>query len=98
MDVDSRSVLAEAVAAARAQLAEIVREQEALYFRLLGVQATLPPSPVELVRFLEEDQMDARTEIRAVIQCVLDTYIRPAIRDLQAQTVSPPAAGGDGEP
>jgi hypothetical protein len=69
---------------AQQQLREIVRELEAVQFRLLGVQASLPPAPMEVVRFLEEEEMDRRTQIRAAVQHVLEAAVRPAIRDLRA--------------
>jgi hypothetical protein len=75
--------MADAEAAAREQLAEIDRDLEAIRFRLLGVQAVLPVAPGELVRHLDIEDMAAPTEIRTVIQCVLDDYIEPAIRDLR---------------
>lgn len=68
---------------AQEQLREVVRELEGARFRLLGVQASLPPAPMELVSFVEDEEMDTRTEIRAVIQCVLDDFLGPAIRDLR---------------
>jgi len=71
-----------ATAGARAQLLEIKRQLEAIRFRLLGVQASLPPAPAELVPLLEEENMDAAAQIRAVVQCVLHDSIEPAIQDL----------------
>jgi hypothetical protein len=65
------------IEAARAELREIVRDLEALQSRLLklkeGVTSTSP----------EDDQMDPETEIRTVVECVLQDSIRPAIRDLR---------------
>jgi len=74
---------------ARTQLGEIGRDLEAIRFRLLGVEATLPPATVELVPLLEEEEMDTRTEIRAVIQHALKAFIEPAIRDFR-NAVTPP--------
>jgi hypothetical protein len=79
--------MAEAEAAARAQLAEIVRDLETIRFRLLGVQAILPAAPGELVRHLDVEEMDAATEIRTVIKCVLADWIEPSIRDLRKVAV-----------
>ncbi|HEX9940661.1 MAG TPA: hypothetical protein VGG03_01495 [Thermoanaerobaculia bacterium] len=75
--------MSEAEAAAREQLRGITAELEAIRFRLLGVQASLPESPAEHVHFLEEEPMDTRTEIRAVIGCVLEDRLTPAIQDLR---------------
>jgi chloramphenicol 3-O-phosphotransferase len=83
--------MADVEAAAREQLAEIVRDLEAMRFRLLGVQASLPAAPGELVRQLDVEEMDAATEIRTVIQCVLDDHIEPTVRDLRkAASQEPP--------
>ena len=70
-------------AAAREQLRRISRELEALRFRLLGVQASLPASPLEHDPLHEDDAMDPATEIRTAIGCVLADRIDPALRDLQ---------------
>jgi len=45
-------------AAAREQLRRISRDLEALRFRLLGVQASLPASPLEHDPLREDDAMD----------------------------------------
>jgi hypothetical protein len=68
---------------AREQLREIAAELETIRFRLLGVQASLPPSSLEETPLLESDEMDAPTEIRTAIGCVLEDRIAPAIRALQ---------------
>ncbi len=71
-------------AAARAQLREIHRDLEAIRYRLVGVHATLPPAPEEVVPLLEvEEEMIASTHIRAVIETVLEDKIEPALRDLR---------------
>ena len=80
---------------AQEQLREIVRELEAARFRLLGVQASLPPAPEELVRHLDMDVMDAAAQLRTVIQCVLDDFLRPAIRDLGAAAQPGPDSSTD---
>jgi hypothetical protein len=74
--------MSEAETAAREQLREITDELETIRSRLLGVQASLPASPIEEARLLEMETMDAGTEIRAVIGCVLEDRLRPAIEDL----------------
>jgi len=73
----------EAEGTARAQLREIATALETIRFRLLGVQASLPPSSLEETPILETDEMDAPTEIRTAIGCVLEDRIAPAIRALQ---------------
>jgi len=68
---------------AKEQLREIVAELEAIRFRLLGIQASLPDSPAARFPALEGDELAPEAEIRAVIGCVLDDSIRPAIHDLR---------------
>jgi len=75
--------------AARAQLREIAAALETLRFQLLGVQASLPPSPLEETPLLETDEMDTPTEIRTAIGCVLEDRIAPAIRDLRTAAAPP---------
>jgi hypothetical protein len=65
------------------QVRDIAREVENLQFRLLGVQSTLPEATAESVRLLDVDPMDATTEIRAIIDCVLRDRIEPALRELR---------------
>jgi hypothetical protein len=69
--------------AAEAQLREIADALEALRFRLLGVQASLPPSSLERDPLREVDEMDTATEIRAVVGCVLEDRIEPALQELR---------------
>lgn len=57
----------------RAQVSEAAAELEALYFRLLGVRASLPP-----VR-----EPDLFSTLRAGIECVLTDRLDPAIRALR---------------
>lgn len=77
--------------AAQEQLQEIVRDLEAIRFRLVGVRESLPPSPAETVRLLEvePEEADLATEIRTLIQCVLNDSLQPAIADLQGMTQLP---------
>jgi hypothetical protein len=69
---------------AQAQLRAIASELEAIRFRLLGVQASLPHSPEEQNLLQEDDAMDIPTEIWGFIDCLLMDRIDPALRDLQA--------------
>lgn len=74
----------EAEAAARSQLREIARELEAVRYRLLGVQASLPPPKGSFLHDQDDqDEMDPRSEVRAVIDCVLEDWLLPALRDLR---------------
>lgn len=80
---DQGRVTLETESTARTQLREIAAALETIRFRLLGVQASLPPSSLEETPLLETDEMDAPTEIRTAIGCVLEDRIAPAIRALE---------------
>ena len=73
------------VKAAQEQIREIVRDLEAIRFRLLGVRESLPASAAETVRLaeVEVEEVDPTTEIRTVIHCVLNDSLGPAIGDLR---------------
>jgi hypothetical protein len=72
-------------AAARSELARIIKELETLGYRLLGVRTSLPPVDEEDAdqEDLNEDP-DAPMEMRAIIGCVLKDCLYPAINDLRS--------------
>lgn len=68
----------------RAQFGDVVRELEAVQYRLLKIAARLRTPREEPAPSLEEEEPDDRTETRSVIECVLVDRINPAIQDLLA--------------
>jgi hypothetical protein len=82
MDAEPKA-LSEALAAARAQVAEGARELEALRYRLLGAKASLPAGPAETLYWLEAEEMNPVSEIRGRIDCILRDFLEPALRDLR---------------
>jgi hypothetical protein len=89
---DGEEPYMEQINAAQEQLWEIVDELESLRFRLLGVQASLPePAADSTAPGLMDDleTMDLRTEIRAVIGCVLTDCLASAIGDLRDAAALP---------
>jgi hypothetical protein len=72
----------EAEAAAQAELKAIAAGLESLRSRLMEVHATLPVPVLEPAMLVGEVEMDVSTELRSVIECVLNDDIEPAIRDL----------------
>ena len=70
--------------AAQAELRTMVVELEALRSRLAAVHDRLPVPPEETAMLLGEKETDIATEVRSVIECVLNDSIGPAIRDLAA--------------
>lgn len=70
--------------AAREKLRNIAREVEEIGERLQEIHNQLPVPPNVTGMLLEEEEMDAATEMRTTIECVLQDNLRPAIRDLRA--------------
>lgn len=68
----------------RKHLARILAHFEDGRWQLLGILHNLPEPLAEQVR-LEDvaEEWDGVTEMRTVIECVLEDYIRPAILDLK---------------
>ena len=64
--------------AAQEEIRDVVRDLEALRFRLVGVRASLPAPPAE-----GEEERDAAVDLRALLDCVLVDSIGPALRDLR---------------
>ena len=77
---------------AAAELRKAAADLEEIGARLKGVLAGLPVSPREDVMFLGEEDMDASTEMRSVVECVLNDSIQPAIRDLKAAAAYQPSS------
>jgi hypothetical protein len=71
------------IEAAQGQIREVVRELKLLKLRLSGVVASLPPSPAETSPLLDVEPADLKTEIRSVVECVMNDSLGPAIRDLE---------------
>lgn len=69
--------------AAQEHIQEIVKDLEGIRFRLIGVRESLPASVAETVRLAEVEEADPATEIRTVIECVLNDSLGPAIGDLR---------------
>jgi hypothetical protein len=64
---------------AREHLQKVLGQLEALRWQLVGIELSLPEPLAERVRLQDlEDEMDAVTELRTVIHCVLEDAIRPA--------------------
>jgi hypothetical protein len=81
-DLEGGSMLMTDVEAAQAEIREILRALKSLKFRLLGVAASLPPSPAETSPHLDVEPADLRAEIRSVAECVVRDSFEPAVRDL----------------
>ncbi len=71
-------------AAVRTQLAEAVRELDALGTRLLSLHASLPVSPREDLMLVGEEEPDFACEVRGAIECGLNDHHKPLVRILRA--------------
>jgi hypothetical protein len=71
-------------AAAQAELRKIAKELSTLCLRLEALHDRLPVPPEETAMLMGEAEMDVATEVRSVIECVLNDSLQPAIRDLAA--------------
>jgi hypothetical protein len=67
----------------RHQVCAIVDELTALRFRLIGVQASLPPSPEETSEADLDREPDLPTDLRAVLANGLLNCLDPLIRDFR---------------
>jgi hypothetical protein len=75
--------MTEAEAAAQAELRRIVDRLTEIRSKLRQLVESLPGDPDAEPDPLGEDEMDVTTEVRSIIECVLNDSIQPAIRDLR---------------
>jgi hypothetical protein len=78
MMTDPQKTLAEG----KRHLRRVLERIEEIHWQLVGIQLSLP-EPAERALEDVEDDWDAVTELRAVIECVLDDDLRPALEDLR---------------
>ncbi len=72
----------------RRHLRRVLDQLEAVRWQLIGIKLSLSEPSEELVRIEDvSDEMDAVTELRTTIECVLDDDLRPALKDLRAVLV-----------
>jgi hypothetical protein len=75
--------MTEAEVAAQAELRRIVDRLIEIRSKLRQLVESLPGDPDAELGALGEDEMDVTTEVRSIIECVLNDSIQPAIRDLR---------------
>jgi hypothetical protein len=79
---------------ARRQLRRAADDLEDLQLRMQGILSTLSTAAdPEAAKPIEDEEMDARTEMNAVIRCVMADCIGPAIRDLRDMLIATESAG-----
>jgi len=76
--------MTQAEIAAQVAVREIAKELDTIRRKLLNLHDSLPPATLEAVMFAGEEDLDVTTEVRTIIECVVQDSIQPAIRDLEA--------------
>jgi hypothetical protein len=74
--------MSEQVCNAQTKLLGITGELALLFVRLAGLVAALPPAPEEATPEDLDQETDVSTEVRTVVLCVMNDYLRPAACDL----------------
>jgi hypothetical protein len=77
-------VTEESEAEARAELRALVEDLDGIRGRLVDLHGRLPVPAEETAMLAGEVEMDFPTEVRSVIECILNDWLRPTIRDLAA--------------
>ncbi len=81
-------------AEARAELRAIAEDLDGVRARLVNLHRRLPVPAEETAMLVGEVEMDFATEVRSVIECILNDWLRPAIRDLAAAASYQPEKKG----
>ncbi len=75
---------------AREELRAAAKDLKSIRYRMLGVHASIPPSPQETSRGDLAGEMDVETELRNVIACGIQDGLNPLIDDwLNAASYQP---------
>jgi hypothetical protein len=82
------------IEAAREQLREMACGVEAMRYRLLGVLASVPPSPSETDPEMEVDVTDPVAQLRGNLQILISDEIEPLIQSLLDAIGGPPKPQG----
>lgn len=83
--------------AAQAAIRQIAKELKTIRHKLMELHGTLPTASLEALMFAGEEDLDVTTEVRTVIECVVQDSILPAIRDLEAAADYQPGDKGKNE-
>lgn len=75
---DTQRTLAEG----KRHVRRVLEQMEAARWQLIGIKLSLPEPPEKALEDVSDD-WDAVTELRAIIECVLDDALRPAFEDLR---------------
>ncbi len=78
-------------------LARVLAHFEEGRWQLLGILLSLPEAPARVGDEDVAEEWGGVTEMRAVIECVLEDYIRPALQDLQDVATSTADGESEGE-
>jgi hypothetical protein len=75
---DTQKTLAEG----KRHLRRVLDQMESIRWQLTGIKLSLPEPPERALDDVS-DEWDAVTELRTIIECVLDDDLRPALEDLR---------------
>ena len=75
---DTQKTLAEG----KRHLRRVLDQMESIRWQLTGIKLSLPEPPEKALDDVS-DEWDAVTELRTIIECVLDDDLRPAFEDLR---------------
>ena len=75
---DTQKTLAEG----KRHLRRVLDQMESIRWQLTGIKLSLPEPPERALDDVS-DEWDAVTELRTIIECVLDDDLRPAFEDLR---------------
>ena len=67
---------------AREEMRAVAGELKTIRYRLLGVQASIPPSPLEMSEGDLEEDPDPATELRSLIGIGIQDHLDPLIQEL----------------
>lgn len=71
-----------ALAEGKRHLRRVLDQMESIRWQLTGIKLSLPEPPERALDDVS-DEWDAVTELRTIIECVLDDDLRPAFEDLR---------------
>ncbi len=76
---DRQKTLAEG----KRHLRRVLDQVEVIRWQLIAIKLSLSEPPTERTLDDVSDDWDAVTELRTIIECVLDDHLRPALEDLR---------------
>ena len=70
------------LAEGKRQVRRVLDQMEVIWWQMMGIKLSLPEPPEGALDDVSDD-WDGVTELRTVIECVLNDDLRPALEDLR---------------